>query len=33
MIALSGWDIYPIGSDAEAHDMPGGSLAGLVLIC
>ncbi len=28
----SGWDIYPIGSDAKAEDVPKGTLAGLVVV-
>ena len=27
-----GWEIYPIGSDAEAEGLPHGTLMGLVLI-
>jgi len=32
MVASQGWDIYPIGSDAEPEDMPKGTLAGIVVI-
>ena len=32
MVAQSGWDIYPIGSNAEAKDIPKGTLAGLIII-
>ncbi len=33
MITQSGWDVYPIGSNAEAKNIPKGTLAGLVVIC
>ena len=32
MIASSGWEIYPYGSDANPEDIPVTNLAGLVLI-
>ncbi len=32
MVASQGWDIYPIGSDAKAEDVPKGTLAGIVII-
>lgn len=32
MVAQAGWDIYPIGSNAEAKDIPKGTLAGLIII-
>lgn len=32
MVAQSGWDIYPIGSNAEAKDIPKGTLAGLIIV-
>ena len=32
MAALSGWDIYPIGSGAKPEDMPKGTLAGIVIV-
>lgn len=32
MMAEAGWDVYPIGSDAQAEDIPQGSLAGLIVI-
>lgn len=33
MAATAGWDIYPIGSDAQPDDVPKGTLAGLVVVC
>lgn len=32
MVALAGWDIYPIGSNAKPEDMPKGTLAGIVIV-
>lgn len=32
MIAQSGWDIYPIASNAKAEEVPKGSLAGIIII-
>jgi predicted metal-binding protein len=32
MVASQGWDIYPIGSDAEPEDVPKGTLTGIVII-
>ena len=32
LAADSGWEIYPIGSDAQAADIPRGTLAGLVVV-
>ncbi|MHA2393073.1 MAG: DUF2284 domain-containing protein [Promethearchaeota archaeon] len=32
MVAQSGWDIYPIGSNADAADIPKGTLAGLIIV-
>lgn len=32
MIAASGWEIYPYGSDANPEDIPVANLTGLVLI-
>lgn len=32
LIASSGWEIYPYGSDANPEDIPVGNLAGLVLV-
>ncbi|MFX1326366.1 MAG: DUF2284 domain-containing protein, partial [Promethearchaeota archaeon] len=32
MVAQYGWDIYPIGSNAVAADIPKGTLAGLIII-
>lgn len=32
MVAQAGWDIYPIGSNAEAKDVPKGTLTGLIII-
>ena len=32
MVALAGWDIYPIGSGAKARDVPKGTLAGIVIV-
>ena len=32
LIAASGWDIYPYGSNADPEDIPLANLAGLVLI-
>jgi predicted metal-binding protein len=32
MVALAGWDIYPIGSGAKAQDVPKGTLAGIVIV-
>jgi len=32
LIAMSGWDIYPYGSNADPEDIPLANLAGLVLI-
>ncbi|MBE0617036.1 MAG: DUF2284 domain-containing protein [Proteobacteria bacterium] len=33
MASSVGWDIYPIGSDAQPADIPKGTLAGLVVVC
>ena len=33
MASSIGWDIYPIGSDAQPADIPKGTLAGLVVVC
>jgi len=32
MVAASGWDIYPIGSNARPEDVPKGTLAGIVIV-
>lgn len=32
MVALAGWEIYPIGSGAKPGDIPKGTLAGLVIV-
>lgn len=32
MVASQGWDIYPIGSDAQPADIPKGTLAGVVIV-
>ncbi len=32
MVALAGWDIYPIGSGAKAEDVCKGTLAGIVIV-
>ena len=32
LIASSGWEIYPYGSDANPEDIPVANLTGLVLI-
>jgi predicted metal-binding protein len=32
MVAMLGWDIYPIGSGAKADDIPKGTLAGIVIV-
>ncbi|MGA2404303.1 MAG: DUF2284 domain-containing protein [Syntrophobacteraceae bacterium] len=32
MVALAGWDIYPIGSGAKAEEVPKGTLAGIVIV-
>jgi predicted metal-binding protein len=32
MVAVSGWDIYPIGSNARCEDIPKGSLAGIIIV-
>jgi hypothetical protein len=32
MVALAGWDIYPIGSGAKARDIAKGTLAGIVIV-
>jgi len=32
MVALAGWDIYPIGSGAKVQDVPKGTLAGIVIV-
>jgi len=32
LAAASGWEIYPIGSDAQAADVPKASLAGIVIV-
>ena len=32
MATASGWDIYPIGSDAKPEDVPKGTLAGIVIV-
>ncbi len=32
MVALAGWDIYPIGSGANAENVPKGTLAGIVIV-
>ena len=32
MVASAGWDIYPIGSNATAEDVPHGTLAGIVIV-
>ena len=32
LIAASGWDIYPYGSNADPENIPLANLAGLVLI-
>ena len=32
MVTSQGWDIYPIGSDAKAEDIPKGTLAGIIIV-
>jgi len=32
LVVSSGWDIYPIGSNARASDVPKGTLAGIVIV-
>jgi hypothetical protein len=32
MVAEAGWDIYPIGSNAKAENVPKGTLAGIVIV-
>lgn len=32
MVASAGWDVYPIGGDARACDVPKGVLAGIVIV-
>jgi len=32
MVALAGWEIYPIGSNAQPEDIPKGTLAGIVIV-
>ncbi len=32
IVASHGWDIYPMGSDAEPEDMPKGTLAGIIIV-
>ncbi len=32
MVASQGWDIYPIGSNAQPEDIPKGTLAGIVIV-
>lgn len=32
MVALAGWDIYPIGSNASPRDIPKGVLAGIIIV-
>ena len=32
MVAVTGWDIYPIGSGAKPEDMPKGVLAGIIIV-
>jgi predicted metal-binding protein len=32
MVAVAGWDMYPIGSDARAKEAPSANLAGLVIV-
>ena len=32
LASSSGWDIYPIGSNARPEDMPKGTLAGIVIV-
>ena len=32
MAAASGWEIYPIGSNAKPEDIPKGSLAGIIIV-
>ncbi len=32
MVAQSGWDIYPVGMNARADDIPCGVLAGLIIV-
>jgi predicted metal-binding protein len=32
MVALAGWEIYPIGSGAKAEHVPKGTLAGIVIV-
>ena len=32
MVALAGWDIYPIGSGAKPENVPKGTLAGIVIV-
>jgi len=30
-VAQSGWEIYPMGSDARPEDIPRGAVAGLLI--
>ncbi|MBW1849272.1 MAG: hypothetical protein JRJ27_19575, partial [Deltaproteobacteria bacterium] len=32
MVAICGWDIYPIGSSAKPDNVPKGTLAGIIII-
>ena len=32
MVALAGWEIYPIGSGAKPDEIPKGTLAGIVIV-
>lgn len=32
MVARAGWEIYPIGSNAKADDVPKGTLVGIVIV-
>ncbi len=32
MVASSGWDVYPIGSNAKPEEIPKGTLAGIVIV-
>jgi len=32
MVALQGWDIYPIGSDALLEKIPKGTMAGIIIV-
>jgi hypothetical protein len=29
--ARAGWDLYPVGGEAQPEDMPAGTLAGIII--